>query len=63
MSRWRTEHLSLNKQYSLKTKEDLLDFVEFALAYSVDYVYVLEAIKDVLEGKEKAWIPENFIDY
>ena len=63
MSRWQTEHLSLNKQYPLKTKEDLLAFVEFALAYSVDYVYVLEAIKDVLEGKEKTWIPENFIDY
>lgn len=63
MSRFSTEHLSLNKQYPLKTKEDLLDFVEFALAYSVDYVYVLEAIKDVLEGKEKTWIPENFIDY
>ena len=63
MSRWRTKHLSLNKQYPLKTKEDLLDFVEFALAYSVDYVYVLEAIKDVLEGKEKTWITENFIDY
>ena len=63
MSRWRTEHLSLNKQYPLKTKEDLLDFVEFALAYSVDYVYILEVVKDVLEGKEKTWIPENFIDY
>ena len=63
MSRFSTEHLSLSKQYPLKTKEDLLDFVKFALAYSVDYVYVLEAIKDVLEGKEKTWIPENFIDY
>lgn len=63
MSRFSTEPLSLNKQYPLKTKEDLLDFVEFALAYSVDYVYILEAIKDVLEGKEKTWIPENFIDY
>ena len=63
MSRFSTEHLSLNKQYPLKTKEDLLDFVEFALAYSVDYVYILEVIKDVLEGKEKTWIPENFIDY
>lgn len=63
MSRWRTEHLSLNKQYPLETNEDLLDFVEFALAYSVDYVYVLEKIQDFLSGERGYWTPDNYIDY
>lgn len=63
MSRWRTEHLSLNKQYLLETNEDLLDFVEFALAYSVDYVYILETIQKFLEGNCKSWTPNNYIDY
>ena len=55
--------VEVNKIYDLKTNEDLQFFIEFALSYEVDYVYILEAIKDVLEGKEKTWIPENFIDY
>lgn len=63
MSRWRTEHLSLNKQYPLKTNEDLLDFVEFALAYSVDYVYILETIQNFLKGDRGSWTPNNYIDY
>lgn len=63
MSRWRTEHLSLNKQYPLETNEDLLDFVEFALAYSVDYVYILETIQKFLKGSCGSWTPNNYIDY
>lgn len=63
MSRWRTEHLSLNKQYPLETNDDLLDFVEFALAYSVDYVYILETIQKFLKGSCGSWTPSNYIDY
>lgn len=63
MSRWREEHLSLNKKYPLKTNEDLLDFVEFALAYSVDYVYILETIQNFLKGDCGSWTPNNYIDY
>lgn len=63
MSRWRTEHVELSKKYPLVTNEDLLDFVEFALAYSVDYVYILETIQDFLKGDRGHWIPENYIDY
>ena len=63
MSRWRTEHMELNRQYPLQTNSDLLDFVEFALAYSVDYVYVLEKIQDFLNGERGYWTPDNYIDY
>ena len=63
MSRWQTEHVELSKKYPLKTKEDLLDFVEFALTYSVDYIYILETIKKFLNGKRDSWIPKNYIDY
>lgn len=53
----------INKKYPLKTKEDLQNFISFALTYQVDYVYVLEAIQRVLEGKQNSWTPENYIDY
>ena len=59
MSRWRTEHMELNKQYPLQTNNDLLDFV----AYSVDYVYILEKIQDFLNGERGYWTPDNYIDY
>ena len=55
--------MELSKQYELKTKEDLEDFVDFALTYSVDYIYILETIKKFLNGKRDSWIPENYIDY
>ena len=63
MNRWQMEHMELNKQYPLQTNDDLLDFVEFALAYNVDYVYILEKIQDFLKGKKGNWIPDNYIDY
>ena len=63
MNRWREENMEMNKKYELKTKEDLEDFVDFALTYSVDYIYVLETIKKFLNGKRDNWIPENYIDY
>lgn len=63
MSRWRTEQMELSKQYPLQTNSDLLDFVEFALTYSVDYVYVLEKIQDFLNGERGYWTPDNYIDY
>ena len=53
----------MNKKYELKTKEDLEDFVNFALTYSVDYTYILETIERFLNGKQDSWIPENYIDY
>ena len=55
--------MEMNKQYELKTKEDLEDFVNFALTYSVDYTYILETIEKFLNGKQDSWIPENYIDY
>lgn len=63
MSKWRTEQMELSKQYPLQTNSDLLDFVEFALTYSVDYVYVLEKIQDFLNGERGYWTPDNYIDY
>ena len=63
MSRWRTEHVELNKRYPLQTNNNLLDFVEFAVAYNVDYVYVLEKIKDCLNGEGEYWTPKDYIDY
>lgn len=63
MSRWRTEHMELSKKYPLQTNNDLLDFVEFALSYSVDYVYVLEKIQDFLNGERGYWTPDDYIDY
>ena len=63
MNRWREQNMEMNKQYELKTKEDLEDFVDFALTYSVDYIYILETIKKFLNEKRDNWIPENYIDY
>lgn len=63
MSRWRTEHMELSKKYPLQTNSDLLDFVEFALAYAVDYIYVLETIQNYLNGDRGCWTPDNYIDY
>jgi hypothetical protein len=55
--------VELNKRYPLQTNNNLLDFVEFALAYNVDYVYVLEKIKDFLNGEGEYWTPKDYIDY
>lgn len=40
-----------------------LNFIQFALEYSVDYVYVLEALEKILKGEQKLYNPENYIDY
>lgn len=53
----------LTKRYSVKTKEELMEFVSFALTYQVDYVYILEAIQRILNGEQDSWTPENYIDY
>ena len=53
----------LTSKYTVKTKEDLLEFISFALTYQVDYVYVLEAIQRILTGEQDSWIPDNYIDY
>lgn len=63
MNRWQNKNMEMNKKYELKTKEDLEDFVNFALTYSVDYTYILETIERFLNGKQDIWIPENYIDY
>ena len=63
MNRWQDKKIEMNKKYELKTKEDLEDFVNFALTYSVDYTYILETIERFLNGKQDSWIPENYIDY
>lgn len=63
MSRWQTERMELNKKYPLQTNNDLLDFIEFALTYNVDYVYVLEKIQDFLNGEREYWTPDDYIDY
>ena len=63
MNRWKDKNIEMNKRYELKTKEDLEDFVNFALIYSVDYTYILETIERFLNGKQDSWIPENYIDY
>ena len=63
MNRWQNKKIEMNKKYELKTKEDLEDFVNFALTYSVDYTYILETIERFLNGKQDSWIPENYIDY
>ena len=63
MNRWKDKKIEMNKKYELKTKEDLEDFVNFALTYSVDYTYILETIERFLNGKQDSWIPENYIDY
>lgn len=63
MNRWREQNMEMNNRYSLKTKEDLEDFVDFALTYSVDYIYILETIKKFLNGVQDSWTPENYIDY
>ena len=63
MNRWKDKNIEMNKKYELKTKEDLEDFVNFALTYSVDYIYILEKIERFLNGKQDCWIPENYIDY
>lgn len=63
MSRWQTETLIMNKRYPLKTNQDLLDFVNFALTHSVDYIYILGTIQDFLEGYRGDWTPDNYIDY
>ena len=55
--------MKLSKKYPLQTNNDLLDFVEFALAYSVDYVYVLEKIQNFLNGGRGYWTPDDYIDY
>jgi hypothetical protein len=55
--------MELNKQYPLQTNNDLLDFVEFALAYNVDYVYILEKIQDFLNGGRGYWTPSSYLDY
>lgn len=63
MNRWKDKNIEMNKKYELKTKEDLEDFVNFALTYSVDYIYILETIERFLNGKQDSWIPKNYIDY
>ena len=63
MSRWQTGRMELNKKYPLQTNNDLLDFIEFALTYNVDYVYVLEKIQDFLNGEREYWTPDDYIDY
>ena len=63
MNRWKDKKIEMNKKYELKTKEDLEDFVNCALTYSVDYTYILETIEKVLNGKQDSWIPEHYIDY
>ena len=63
MNRWQNKNIEMNKKYELKTKEDLEDFVNFALTYSVDYIYILETIERFLNGKQDSWIPENYMDY
>ena len=63
MNRCQNKNMEMNKKYELKTKEDLEDFVSFALTYSVDYTYILETIERFLNGKQDSWIPENYIDY
>ena len=49
MNRWQDKNIEMNKKYELKTKEDLEDFVNFALTYSVDYTYILETIERFLK--------------
>ena len=63
MSRWQTETLIMDKRYPLKTNQDLLDFVNFALTHSVEYVYILETIQGFLEGYREDWTPDDYIDY
>lgn len=63
MNKWKDKNMEMNKKYELKTKEDLEDFVNFALTYSVDYIYILETIERFLNEKQDSWIPENYIDY
>ena len=63
MNRQQNKNIEINKKYELKTKEDLEDFINFALTYSVDYTYILETIEKFLNGKQDSWIPENYIDY
>lgn len=63
MSRWQTETLIMDKRYPLKTNQDLLDFVNFALTHSVEYVYILETIQGFLEGYRSSWTPDDYIDY
>lgn len=54
--------VDVNKIYDLKTNEDLQFFIEFALSYEVDYVYILEAIQRYLKGNQHTWTPRYYLD-
>lgn len=44
-------------------KKEIIDFINWALTHSVDYVYVLEDLIDMLEGTKTTWNPEHYMDY
>jgi len=49
--------------YGINDKEDILKFIDFALNYSVDYIYILEDLQKMLVGIKNSYIPNDYIDY
>lgn len=45
-------------------KDEIIKFIDFALTFNVDYVYVLENLKSMVEGNENAfnWNEEDYLD-
>ena len=39
-----------------------LELIEFALNYNVDYIYVLEDLQKILQGKMKDFNEEDYLD-
>jgi hypothetical protein len=47
---------------SKKEKDLINELVDFALNYNVDYIYVLEEIKNILNGKVRKINLNDYLD-
>ena len=63
MEFWNGEKIDIHNMYGINDKEDILKFIDFALNYSVDYIYILEDLQKMLVGIKNSYIPNDYIDY